>query len=529
MAIDDRGRLEATNNTIDDILRTVNMSTSSFASDKNIKSIAFNAPINPFNSNATDFYANYETGQYEMGWFKDYDHYAHHSSSVLTTLPSLSSHTQIGGTNVPMNTLGHAQRSYLLSNHPELDSSGDITWTTSSIFTYHYRGTNNSGLEAKVTAYGLGAAATTYNGNIDTEVISTSLRNMAVAPIDRGFVTSSKSIVMYRNAADGDDTWGRVINVASNGTITFENAFEVSTIFNQLFNKAVNVGNNRVLMAAQRGGNDINLFDFKYNGTNSYTFGVTTIVTTQHNCYPTIAYVNDDLIVYFYTRRTTTSGLDQYLNARLYNVSDVNNPVLESTATEYNYGSQRMGQTPDCAVGRGPDDRSAFGIFVFNDDNDYKGRAVPFKVIFNQDFVASNSVEILPTGTSVLAHPNVSRRTDVSDAYRTNVHVVPIGTDPADSTKFLYFCITSPGFGWIVRQDISTGALSTLVDGDLDDPASTNNFRRADFHFFGVPGNGSRGMVAGSYEYARVAGIIAGEYGSVSGDMYVGSAGILFG
>ena len=529
MSIDDRGRLEATNNTIDDILRTVNMSTSSFASNKNIRSIAFNAPINPFNSNATDFYANHGTGQYEMGWFRDYDHYAHHSSSVITALPSLLSHNQIGGTNVAMNTPGYNQRSYLLSNHPQLDSSGEISWTTSSIYTYHYRGTNNSGLEAKVTSYGLGGAATTYNGNIDTEVISTSIRNMAVAPVERGFLTSSRSVVMYRNAADGEDTWARVINVSSNGTITFENAFEISTAYNQIFNKAINVGDNRVLVASHRGGNDINMWDFKYNGTNNYNFGETTVASTQHNCFPTIAYVNDDLIVYFYTRRPTSSGLDQYLNAKLYNVSDVNNPILESTATEYNYGSQRMGQAPDCAVGRGADNRDTFGIFVFNDDNDYKGRAVPFKVTFNQDFVGSSSVELLPTGTSVLTQTNVSRRADVSDAYRTNVHVVPIGTDPTDSTKFLYFCITSPGFGWTVRQDISTGALSTVVDGDIALTNSSNNFRRADFHFFGVPGNGSRGMVAGSFEYERVAGVIAGEYGTVNGDMYVGSAGILFG
>ena len=528
MATDDRGRLENTNNSIDDILRTVNMSTSSFSSNKSIDLIGDNAPINPFNSSATDFYTQYQTGQFEMGWFRNYDHYKHHSSSNFTTIPGLNTHNQIGGSNVSMNSLGWNQRSYLLSNHPQIDSSGDVAWTTGSIFTYHYRGVNNSGLEAKVTSYGLGGAATTYNGNIDTEVISTSLRNMAVAPIERGFLTSSKSIVIYRNAADGEDTWGRVINVASNGTITFENAFEVSTLYNQIFNKGINVGHNRVLVSSHRGGNDINMFDFKYNGTNSYSFGSTTVVSTQHNCFPTLAYVNDDLVVFFYSRRTGTT-FDRFINAKLYTVSDVNNPVLESTATEYDYGSERIGQAPDCAVGRGPDNRDTFGIYVFNDTSDYKGRAVPFKVTHNPDFVGASSVQILPSGTSVLAQTNASRRTDVSNAYRSTVHVAPLGTDPSNSNNFLFFCITSPGYGWIVSQNISTGALTTVIEDELETVTSSNCFRRADFHYFGVPGNGSRGMLAGGKEFARVAGVIAGEYGPVSGDMYLGSAALLFG
>lgn len=528
MAIDDRGRLEANNNTIDDILRTVNMSTASFASNKSIDLIGDNAPINPFNSNATDFYTQYQTGQFEMGWFRNYDHYKHHSSSNFTSIPSLTTHAQIGGTNVSMNTLGWNQRSYLLSNHPEIDSTGDVAWTTSSIFTYHYRGTNNSGLEAKVTSYGLGGAGTTYNGNIDTEVISTSIRAMAVAPVERGFLTSSRSVVMYRNAADGEDTWARVINVSSNGTITFENAFEISTAYNQIFNKAINVGDNRVLMASHRGGNDINMWDFKYNGTNNYNFGETTVASTQHNCSPTLAYVNDDLVVCFYSRRTGTS-FDRYINAKLYTVSDVNNPVLESTATEYDYGSERISRAPDCAVGRGADNRDTFGIYVFNHTSDLKGNAVPFKVTFNPDFVGSSSVEILPSGTSILVQTTQSRRSDIGNAYRSINHVAPLGTDPNNSNKFLYFCITSPGYGWIVSQDISTGGLTTVIEGELEAIASSNCFRRADFHFFGVPGNGSRGMVAGGQEFAKVAGIIAGEYGPVSGDMYVGSAALLFG
>jgi hypothetical protein len=528
MATDDRGRLENNNNSIDDILRTVNMSTASFAENKNIKSISVNAPINPFNSNAIDFYSNYTSGQYEMGWFRNYDHYLHHSSSNFTSIPSLNTHAQIGGTNVSMNTLGWNQRSYLLSNHPQIDSSGDVAWTTGSIFTYHYRGVNNSGLEAKVTSYGLGGAATTYNGNIDTQVMSTSIRNMGVAPVERGFLTSSRSVVIYRNAADGEDTYARVINVDSSGNITFENALEISTAYNQIFNKSINVGNNRVLMASHRGGNDINMFDFKYNGTNNYSFGETTVASTQHNCFPTLAYVNDDLVVFFYSRRTGTT-FDRYINAKLYTVSDVNNPVLESTATEYDYGSERIGQAPDCAVGRGPDNRDTFGIYVFNHTSDYKGRAVPFKVTHNPDFVGASSVQILPSGTSVLAQTNASRRPDVANAYRSTVHVTPLGTDPTNSTKFLFFCITSPGYGWIVRQDISTGALSTVIEDELQAITSSNCFRRADFHYFGVPGNGSRGMVAGGQEFAKVAGIIAGEYGPVSGDMYLGSAALLFG
>src|SRR5210317_131730 len=123
MATDDRGRLENINNSIDDILRTVNMSTASFAENKNIKSISVNAPINPFNSNATDFYSNYTSGQYEMGWFRNYDHYLHHTSSNLGNSPNQLSGNQVGGTNIVMNSLGWNQRSYLLSNHPVIDSS----------------------------------------------------------------------------------------------------------------------------------------------------------------------------------------------------------------------------------------------------------------------------------------------------------------------------------------------------------------------------------------------------------------------
>ena len=529
MATDDRGRLENINNSIDDILRTVNMSTASFAENKNIKSISVNAPINPFNSNATDFYSNYTSGQYEMGWFRNYDHYLHHTSSNLGNSPGQLSGNQVGGTNIVMNSLGWNQRSYLLSNHPVIDSSGQVSWTSGSIFTYHYRGANNSGLEAKVTAYGLGAAATTYNGNIDTQVISTSIRNMGVAPVERGFLSSSRSVVIYRNAADGEDTYARVINVDSSGNITFENALEISTAYNQIFNKAINVGDNRVLMASHRGGNDINMWDFKYNGTNSYSYGETQVASTQHNCFPTLAYVNDDLVVYFYTRRSGTSGYDQYLNAKLYNVADVNNPVLEASATEYDYGSQRMGQAPDCAVGRGPNNREAFGIFVFNDTTSHKGVAVPFKVNHNQDFVGSTSVEILPSGTSTLTHSKISTRSDYTNAYRNTVHVLPLGTDPANDAYFDYFCITSPGYGWTIRQNISTGALTTLQEADLVAGNSSANFRRCDLHYFGVPGNGSRGIVAGSFEYERVAAVIAGEQGPVSGDMYVMSSGLLFG
>lgn len=529
MAIDDRGRLENVNNSIDDILRTVNMSTSSFASNKNIRSIGFNAPINPFNPNAIGFYSNYGTGQYEMGWFRNYDHYAHHSSSNFSAVPDLLTHTQIGGTNISMNSLGWNQRNYLLSNYPDIDSSGQMAWTSGSIFTYFYRTTDNSGFAVKATSFELNAAATVYNSNLDTETVTTSARSIGVAPIERGFITSSRSIMMFRNQSDGEDTWGRVINVSNNGTITFENAFEVSTAYNQIFNKAINVGNNRVLMASHRGGNDINMWDFKYNGTNNYTYGQTTVATTQHTCFPTMAYVNDDLVVYFYTRRPGTSGNDRYINARLYNVSDVNNPVLEATATEYDSGAQRFGQLPDCAVGRGPDDRQAFGIYVYNDTSDHKGRAVPFKVTFNQDFVGSNSVEILPSGTSILAHTNASRRSDVGNAYRNPVHVIPLGTDPATPSNFLYFCTTSPGYGWIISQNIGNGTIGTIVEGELEDVNSSNCFRRADLHYYGVPGNGSRGMVAGSLEYGKVAAVVAGEFGSVSGDMYLGSAGLLFG
>ena len=45
MAIDDRGRLTNNNNTIDDVLHTVNMSSSSFADNKSIRLLSQNAPV----------------------------------------------------------------------------------------------------------------------------------------------------------------------------------------------------------------------------------------------------------------------------------------------------------------------------------------------------------------------------------------------------------------------------------------------------------------------------------------------------
>ena len=531
MAIDDRGRLTNNNNSIDDVLHTVNMSSSSFADNKSIKLISQNAPVNPLNNNIVDFFSNYQNGPYEMEWFRNYDHYHHHSSSNLGTIPNLLTHNQIGGTDVTMNSLGWNQRSYLLSNYPDIDDRGTIGWTQESIFTYHYRGTNNSGFEAKVTSYGLGGAATTYNGNIDTEVFSTSVKTMGVAAIERGFISSSMSLAMYRNGADGDDTWGRVIKVSSTGVITFENAFEISMNYNQIFNKALNLGNGRVVGASHRGGNDINLTHFKYNSANNYNYGMLQVASTQHNCFPTMGYINDDLLVYFYSRRVGSSGFDQYINAKLYDTSVIGTsaPTVLATATEYNTGTQQIGQAPDCAVGRSTGTTNAFGIYVYNNTSDNKGRAVPFEVTFKQGNTGTNTVRMLPTGTSVLAQSTASTRSDTSNAYRNPVHVLALGTDPSDSSRFLYFCTTSPGYGWIIQQNTSTGAISTKVEGVLENVNSSNNFRRCDIHWFGMPGNGTRGILGGSYEYERVAAIIAGEFGTPSGDMYVGSAGLLFG
>ena len=527
MARERRGKLTAVNNSIDDILRTVNMTTASaFTTDKNIKSIAAEAPINPFNTDAKEFFANYTGGDYEMGWFRNYDHYATNSGSNFTVEPATGTYSQIGGTNVVMNALGFNTRPILISHFPEINSTGDVALTTGSLFSFAYRVSGNSpnNQTAKITVFGVGGAGGVYSGNIDTETIATTVQSFGVAPVERTFITSSMGVMAYRNSGDGADTWGRVFKVSTAGAVTFENAFEISVAYNQLFNKSINVGNGRALFSSMRGGNDFQLHYFKYNGVNSYTAGSVQVTSTQHAGYPTMAYATDDRVLYIYTRRPSSSGEDRYVNGKLYDTSTFP-PTLLTTATEYDYGTQRLGRMGDAAVGvKASDARVAYGVFVTSDTNDNKGLAIPFSVGFD----VSSAVVWLPGSTTTLKCVDASRMSTGDDAFKSPHHVTPLGISPSNSDLFLYHCIITPNYGWILAQNTTTGALTTISEGETNNYDANNTFLRADTHYFGVSGNGHKGLPAGNYEANRQCIIVAGEFGSATGDKYLGAAGMIF-
>lgn len=528
MGIESRRLLEGNDNTIDDVLRAVGMSTSSFDYNKSINKIVGNAPVNPFAPNITPFFADYDRGPFEMEWFRQYDHFLGHSGSSFTVMPTQLSAAQVTSTSTQtMNSLGWNTRPHLHSHSVGFDELGNIAWSSGSLMSFTYRTTNSSNQECKITTVLADAAASIYNGNVDTETISTTVQSFAVAALDRTFASSSRCVMAYRNSADGADTYARVFNVDAAGAITFENAVEISTSYNQLFNKGLNLGQNKAVFASMRGGNDINLHYFKYNGANNYTRGTVQVASTQHAGYPTMAYINDDLVAYIYTRRPSSSGNDRYINLKLYDTSTFP-PTLLGTATEYDLGSQRLGRMGDCAVARTLNNpSSSFGVFVNSDTTNNKGVAYPFEITTRQEDASSPTLRILPSGTSTLVAKVASGNAQVSDTYRAPHHVISLGVPPNDDEYFYYFAIIAPGFGWIFKQSLADGSLTNVKEGDMGTPGTTNNYRRADYHYFSAAGNGHRGVPAGGYEWFKTTLVVCGEHGEDGGDMYIAGGGII--
>jgi len=512
MGIELRRLLQDNDNTIDDILRVVGMSTSSFDYDKSINQIVGNAPVNPFAENITDFFSSYDRGPFEMAWFRGYDHLTTYSASNFSNnVNDLS--TSVVGVNSPNatipNTAGYNTRPHLMTHTVAFTESGAIQWVSGSLMSFTYRTSDNSNQRCNITTIKADAAASIYNGNVDTETVATTVQSFGVAALDRTFATSSMGVVAYRNSADGADTWARVFKVNSAGTITFENAVEISTKYNQLFNKGLNVGQNKAVFSSMRGGNDINLHYFKYNGANNYTRGSVQVASTQHAGYPTMAYINDDLVAYIYTRRPSNSGEDRYINLKLYDTSTFP-PTLLGTATEYDTSAQRISRMGDAAISRhSGDSTKSFGVFIYNDTSNYKGQAIPFEITTDQESAASSpTVRILPTGTAILSATSAGSHSDIANSFKMPHHLIPLGIPSYDTAHFYYLCIIAPSYAWTFRQQLSTGKLSTVREDDL---TTHSDLRRADYHYYSANGNGHRGVPAGGLEWTKVSIVGVGE------------------
>ena len=510
MGLTARGQLGSNNNSIEDVLEALNITTSgSFEENKNIASIPTEAPINPFNYDAKDFYVNETTGQYEMEWFRDYDHYKLYSGSLYNSKPDLftGATLTLSGSDQYFRDAGYNIRPVVLAHHVRVDDTGVVVGTYDSIFGFVWRSTESVGKHLRVTTMTYGGAATV--GSIEGHtLITTEAESYSATNLERRFLTSSTAVVAFRNNADGDQTYARVYNVGISGSITMENAVEISTAASQIFNKGINVGRNRALFASMRGGNDINLHHFKYNGVNNYTRGTTQVVSTQHAGLPTMGYINDDMVAYVYTTRgVLTSGQDRYLNLKLYDTRTFP-PQLKTTATQYDYGAQKLGNMGDAAIGRkSSDTRDTFGIYVTVDTADNKGLAIPFKVSYNPTF---STAEILPTGTSTLKCSNASTDDDINNAYRLPHHVVPVGVDPNNSNLFIYWCFISPSYSWLISQNMTTGVLTTRNESNYQS-VDGQEFRRVSFHHFNAAGNGAMGLPSSGYESVNPTMVVCGE------------------
>ena len=509
MSLIARGQLDNTDNSIEDVLKALNITTSgSFEENKNIASIPTEAPICPFNYDAKDFYTNQTTGPYEMEWFRNYDHYKLYSGSFYSSKPSVATGSPLVSASVDQyfRSPGYNMRPVVLAHHISVDDTGVVMGNVSSSYAFLWRAIHGTGKSLYVTSTNWFGAATAAN-TVESALVSSEVESYSAANLERRFITSSTAVVAYRNNADSDQTYARVYNVGVSGSISFENAVEISTASTQLFNKGLNVGNNRALFASMRGGNDINLHYFKYNGTNSYTRGTVQVASTQHAGYPTMGYINDDMVAYIYTRRPSTSGQDRYINLKLYDTRTFP-PQLITTATEYDTNAQRLGNMGDAAIGRKSNDtRDTFGVYVTSDTGNNKGLAYPFKVSFDPAF---STAEILPSGTAVLTTKYASQDDDVSNSYRLPHHIVPMGVAPDDDTLFLYWCFISPNYSWTIEQDMSTGVLATRNEAEHL-PISGATFRRVAFHHFGTSGNGAMGLPSSGFESIEPTMVVCGE------------------
>lgn len=511
MSLTARGQLSNSDNSIEDVLRALNITTSgSFEENKNIASIPSEAPICPFNYDAKDFYTNQTTGPYEMEWFRNYDHYKLYSGSLYNSKPSVSTGSPLVSASVDQyfRSPVYNIRPVVLGHHISVDDTGVVMGSVTSSYAFLWRATWGTGKSLYVTSvdyYGAGTPA----GTSDHALVSTEVESYSAANLERRFTTSSTAVVIYRNNADADQTYARVYNMDTSGNITFENAIEISTVNTQVYNKGINVGRDRALFASHRGAdNDINLHYFKYNGANNYTKGSIEVANTQHDGSPTMGYINDDMVAYIYTTRgTATSGQDRYINLKLYDTRTFP-PQLITTATQYDTNASRLGSHGDAAIGRkASDSRDTFGVYVTSDTGNNKGLAVPFKVSYTPGFTTA---EIVPSGTSILSTTNASGDGDVSNSYRLPHHVVPMGVDPNNSNLFIYWCYISPNYSWLISQNMSTGALATRSEAEHL-PTGGATFRRVAFHHFGTSGNGAMGLPSSGFESIEPTMVVCGE------------------
>ena len=531
-----RGLIDSNNIYIHDVVAAQGQAISgSYSSSISIKESLNTAPLNPFNPQSVGAYANYTTGPISQSWFSSYDHFLWPTGSS----PRDGFYGISGGPIGPGPNFGlgaapqiaklNVNNPLVTMHHPAMDNRGQVSFNSGSYAVASYRSASNA---LGITSIAFDAAASIYQNNIDTQLVTANVGTWQTTNVDRTFVSSSRAVYFYRNNNVSARTYVRVANVRIDGQITLENELQISTTYNQIFNSAINVGNNRVIAASQRGGNEFKLWHFIYNSSNNYTYGETTVVSTQHVGSPCLAYISDDVVVYFMTHRNgATSGQDRYIRAYMYDISSFP-PTQLGSYSEFDYGRTVLGYYPQAVAGRKYEDiGSTYGIWTCaGNDTGHKPIVIPWECTIDPD--AGTYSFTWEPGTSTKISPNVTTASSVyaSDMYQFPITALVMGQDPSD-TGFYYLIWYTPRVLVIMKQDTTTGELATeSAQNNVYPVNNTSGYLRSSIHWYGPPGNGHGGLPCSNWEAQRPSCIIVGENGIDnynSGDYQMFGGGLL--